>query len=208
MSKKSIPLQSGQKIGRLTVISLHHILPYKRKNGIIENMECYLCKCDCGNTKIVYKLNLGRDTNSCGCLKKTHGMSKTRIYRTRGDMVQRCYNEKEPSYKNYGARGIKMCDEWKKDFMAFYNWAINNGYKENLTIDRIDVNGNYEPNNCRWATVKEQGRNQRRNHIVEYNGEKHCIVEWAEKLGIKPDCIYSRFRRGWAVEKTLSTKVL
>ena len=175
----------GHKFGKLTVIK--NVGTNKRHNTL------WLCKCECGNNKIVArdKLITG-NTKSCGCLKKqhcsslhkTHSLSNTKIGYTWRGMKSRCYNPKNENYKNYGGRGIKVCDEWLNDFMNFYNWSINNGYKEDLSIDRINSDGNYEPNNCRWITWKEQTRNTRRNRMITYNNEAHCLAEWAEILGI------------------------
>ena len=175
----------GKKFGKLTVIK--NVGIDKKYNTL------WLCKCDCGNEKIVarYKLTIG-NTKSCGCLKKQHcsnlhkihGLSNTKIGYTWRGMKSRCYNPKNENYKNYGGRGIKVCDEWLNDFMNFYNWSINNGYKEDLSIDRINSDGNYEPNNCRWIPWKEQTRNTRRNRMITYNNETHCLAEWAEILGI------------------------
>lgn len=177
---------TGNKYGRLTAIKRVH------KDGF--NRVCWLCKCDCGNELIVTSDNLRNGhTKSCGCLKEetsrklltTHGLSETRMYKIYKDMKTRTTNKNCPEYKNYGGRGIKICDEWLSDFRKFYYWSINNGYKDELTIDRIDVNGNYEPSNCRWTTQKVQQNNRTNNHNITYNGETHTMKQWAERLGIK-----------------------
>ena len=177
---------TGNKYGRLTAIKRVH------KDGF--NRVCWLSKCDCGNELIVTSDNLRNGhTKSCGCLKEetsrklltTHGLSETRMYKIYKDMKTRTTNKNCPEYKNYGGRGIKICDEWLSDFRKFYYWSINNGYKDELTIDRIDVNGNYEPSNCRWTTQKVQQNNRTNNHNITYNGETHTMKQWAERLGIK-----------------------
>lgn len=129
----------------------------------------FLCQCDCGESKIVQMTHLkSGHTSSCGCLHKEtfsnykHGLKHHRIHVIWRGIRQRCLNPNNGRYNDYGGRGIKICNEWEKDFMAFYNWAIQNGYSAQLTIDRINVNGNYEPSNCRWATNSEQQSNKRR----------------------------------------------
>lgn len=210
---KSTPLKSGQKFGRLTIISLHHIsnkFDGKRKRV----RYYYLCKCECGKEKVILKDNLGRLTNSCGCISKQlakkrllkHGLCNTRLYDIWESMKQRCFYENSISYRNYGGRGITVCDEWKQSFIAFYKWATSNGYQENLTIDRINLDGDYEPTNCRFITMKEQGRNKRNNRVIEYRGESHCISEWAEKMKIKKTTLYQRLKNGWDVEKAFKYK--
>ena len=201
----------GQKFGRLTVLTK------------IENDKKYtqwLCLCDCGNTIIAEGQNLKRGlTTSCGCFRKElmsnlgkknkkYNMemgSISRIMNIWNGIKQRCNNKNNKSYKNYGGNGITICNEWANNFETFYNWSIRNGYKNDLTIDRIDVNGDYEPSNCRWATIKEQERNKRTNHNIYFNGETHCIVEWAEILGVNKNTIFTRINRGWSIKRTLTT---
>lgn len=121
-------------------------------------------------------------------------------------MKQRCYNSNTIRYKNYGGRGVTVCDEWKNDFTAFYNWAMANGYKNELTLDRIDVNGNYEPSNCRWATPKEQSNNKTNNVKIEISGVTHTMSEWAEISGVSMSTISARIKRyGWSAEKAIMT---
>lgn len=153
---------TGQRFGKLKVIEKVD----KDKYGHTR----WLCECDCGNKKIISGKSLRNGhTQSCGCYHKKqisklnlkHGKSNLRIHKIWSNIKQRCFNENNLRYQYYGARGITICNEWKDDFMSFYNWAMMNGYKDNLSIDRIDVNGNYEPSNCRWATQSEQNANTR-----------------------------------------------
>ncbi len=203
---------TNQKFGRLTVI--------KREENDIRNCAQWLCKCDCGNTIIVSGNHLRTShTRSCGCLQKEvcsnikhsqkHGMSHTRIYKIWSGIKRRTNPNsiyKTTTYRNYIGRNIKMYDEWKNDFKKFYDWAMANGYQDNLTIDRIDVNGNYEPSNCRWTTMKIQQNNRRNNVVIEYNNEKHTVSEWNEIMKFPPKLLYNRIRRGWNLKKALTTK--
>lgn len=193
---------TGQKFGRLTAIKLHHMEP--RKNGKVR--PCWLFKCDCGKTVVARKENvMNGHTSSCGCLHKEsitrHGFSNTRLFDILHGMKQRCFNKKLKCYKNYGGRGITLCDDWLSNPDSFYKWAIKSGYKDNLTIDRIDNNGNYCPENCRWVTRLEQNRNLRKNRLITYKGETRCLSEWASLYHLQKSTLKGRLDRGWSVEE-------
>lgn len=137
-----------------------------------------------------------------------HGFKHTRIYNVWAGIKARCYNPNNKSYKDYGGRGIIMCDEWKNGFINFKNWAISNGYNDNLTIDRINVNGDYEPSNCRWATKKEQCNNRTTNKFITYKNEIHTLAEWSEIVGIKYKCLHKRIKYfNWSIEKAFNTPI-
>ncbi len=134
-------------------------------------------------------------------------ITKRTIHRTWRNMIWRCYRKEHISYKYYGERGITVCDEWLNDFQSFYDWALSSGYSKNLTLDRIDNDGNYEPSNCRWATAKEQANNTRANHLVTCNGETKTISEWAELLGITHQALSDRLNsKSWTIEDALTVK--
>lgn len=212
MGKKIIDI-TGLRYGRLVVLELYgrHVSPNGTKK------TTWLCKCDCGKEIVVTSNDLrSGHTRSCGCLKvdtnhevpTTHGKHNTRLYNIWANIKQRCNNPNATGYSTYGGRGISMCDEWSNSFEAFYEWAMANGYRDDLSIDRIDCNGNYEPENCRWATQKQQCNNLRKNRRLEYNGEVHTVSEWAEIVGIKPRTLHCRiFRYGWDIERAFTTKV-
>ena len=196
---------TGQKFGRLTALyKLHN--NHKEKNY-------YLCVCDCGNLKEIRGTSLtSGDTKSCGCLRKEkitkHGLYNTRLHSIWNSMINRCYNKNRKSYLNYGERGITMCEEWRKDFMVFYDWAMNNGYKDNLTIDRIDIDGDYEPDNCRWVDYKTQARNKTNNRYYTIDGETHCLMEWCEMLNISYSKVIKRLDIcNWSIEKALELRI-
>ena len=182
----------GKIFGKLKVLSE---LDERAKGG----GKQYLCKCECGNTTIVRSDHLkSGHTTSCGCNKimiTSHKKSQSNLYRRWDKIKQRCYNKNSKNYKNYGARGIKMCDEWLYNFMAFYNWAISNGYRNTLTIDRIDCNGNYEPNNCRWVDYTTQNNNRRNTVYLTCNGKTQSVMEWCRELNLNPSTVYYRVKR-------------
>lgn len=200
----------GSKYGRLTIVS------YDTKKGSSHYVNC---KCECGNTKSIRLSRLkSGETKSCGCIRKElfqvnrqgniiHGQSDTRLHSIYRSMKARCYKEHHRSYSHYGGRGIKICDEWLDDFMNFYNWAYDNGYDDTLTIDRIDNNGNYEPNNCRWITEAEQHNNTSRNINITYNGETKTLKQWSEIKGINYSTLVNRYKRGWSVKDMLTKPV-
>ena len=196
---------SGQKFGRLTALYRLHNTKGRTK---------WLCVCECGNLTEVATNNLtNRHTKSCDCLRKEkahkhdktkHGKSNTRLYYIWHNMKNRCCNKNTYNYKYYGERGIVVCDEWLNDFQTFYNWAYENDYNDKLTIDRINVNGNYEPSNCKWSTAKQQARNRRDNKNYTINGETHCLKEWCEILGLNYNTVQTRIcTRGWPIERAL-----
>lgn len=200
---------SGKRFGRWTVIERVY------QEGMTGTL--FKCECDCGNTGVVSSSTLLKGkSKSCGCYQKiydaesnkTHGMSGTRIWRIWSCMKARCNNEKDTTYQYYGARGIKVCDDWNNSFESFHEWSVDNGYNENLTLDRIDVDGNYEPENCRWITMKEQGSNRRNNVLYELNGQKKTLPQWGEEYGIDYRKVYRRmYYSKWDLEKALTTPI-
>lgn len=135
-----------------------------------------------------------------------HGKKKTRLYRIWSNVKTRCYNVNDPHYKRWGGKGVKMCEDWKTSFLSFYNWAMANGYTDELTIDRINFNGNYEPSNCRWVTIAEQNRNKSDTILITYNGETKTAAQWAHDLNLGHDTVRQRYHKGWTPEQCLFGK--
>lgn len=188
---------TGKKFGHLTAIRVNHISKGRH--------EHWLFRCDCGKEKVISKYSVvsGKQT-SCGCQREKHGCCNERIYSIWHTMKQRCQNKNNTNYERYGWRGIKVCDEWES-FEPFRDWAFSNGYNDTLTIDRIDNNGNYCPENCRWATRYEQDRNKRSSKFVQIGNETKCICDWAKHFCIGSNTVYDRIKRGWSIEKALTT---
>ena len=192
----------GKRYGRLTVINIDE----SKKGG--RQGYYYICKCDCGNTVSVRGNTLGKNTNSCGCLKKeqdkknlgryTTGQSHSKLACIWYHMRSRCNNKRDTNYLRYGARGIRVCQEWDEDFLTFKEWADKNGYEEGLTIDRIDPNGNYEPCNCRWLTLSKQQNNKRVTLWVLHNGEYKSLKEAynEEKPSVSYQTAKTRYHKG------------
>lgn len=166
----------------------------------------WLCVCECGNLKEVRRQDLKRGyVKSCGCsrVKYTHQQSK--LYRLWSGIKSRCCNEKCENYKHYGARGIKMCDEWLNNFQAFHDWAMNNNYREGLQIDRVDNNKNYSPDNCHFVTPKENSNNRRNTIYVALNNINKPLSEWCEILNLNYCTVYKRiYNYNWSIEKALN----
>lgn len=195
---------TGQRFGKLTVLSFAGL----GKRGL----ALWNCKCDCGNEITVYGIYMRNgSTKSCGCLaidvlksrSKTHGMSKTRLYGIWNGIKSRCNNPRRKKYPDYGGRGIKVCEKWEKSFEAFRDWSMANGYADDLTIDRIDINGDYCPDNCRWVTTQQQANNRRSNIHLTYHGETHNLTEWSSITGIPMATIRRRIELGWSHEEAL-----
>lgn len=203
---------SGKRFGLLTVLS---------RGESVRGKAVWICKCDCGNEVSVngYKLRVG-ETRSCGCLRKEtlskmtkkHGFTKSHLYKTWTNIKTRCHNPLCSEYERYGGRGITICKEWE-NFEAFMDWAIKNGYSEEcyiggrhkLSIDRINNDGNYCPENCRWITQKEQARNKSNNRFLEYRGKVYCLSELAEISTVTVDTLRQRLKKGFSVEEAVDT---
>ena len=212
MSRREYDL-TGKKFGRLT--AQQKIGLNKHKNVLWE------CKCDCGNITITTAHQLVSGLcKSCGCLQrekaanigersKVHGDSGTHLYGIWAGMKRRCYNPKTIHYKDYGGRGIQVCTEWH-DYSNFKEWAINNGYEDGkrLSIERINVNGNYEPSNCCWLPLKHQARNTRCSRHIVYRGKSYSLSEVAEITGISMRTIQGRYDRGWSPEQIVETPLM
>lgn len=196
----------GKRFGRLTVIA-------EGKKIVNCRQATWICRCDCGTVTGPIRGNILRrgDSHSCGCLKieklidrsTKHGKCHTRIYHIWAGMKERCYNPDAPKYSRYGGRGINICEEWINSFDAFYDWAMANGYSDNLTIDRIDNDGNYCPENCRWSTNEDQCNNRKHHILLEINGETKTVAQWAKESGVKYSTIYARHIRGLTGESLI-----
>ena len=209
------PKWIGQKFNRLTIIAFE-IVPRTQYT-----MTKWIVRCDCGTLKSVAPNRvLDGNTKSCGCLKseqtiaynrqtkKKHGGRNERLYTIWHNMKQRCYGKTYKDYPNWGGRGIRVCDEWKDDYVAFRTWALENGYEQKLSLDRIDVNGDYSPANCRWADWRTQAINRTTSLNFEVNGQIKNLTELAEEYGIKYTTLYQRVHcYGWDIEKSLKTPI-
>jgi hypothetical protein len=201
---------TGKRFGRLVVVKYSHA----------KDAAFWLCQCDCGNTSVVRSaiLNDG-SAKSCGCGSREAAVANAAAASLRrklpfknaeklkdlyGNMLARCYDKRNKRYANYDGRGVRVCDEWLNDRMSFYHWANDNGHAVGLQLDRIDVNGNYEPSNCRFADGITQANNTTRNRFLEYHGVRMTVANWTRILGAAPRSIQSRIDKGWSVERALT----
>lgn len=191
---------TGMRFGRLEVI---------RRCGEHKDGVWWLCRCDCGNIKEIRSQSLRNGvTKSCGCWHrdrlKIHGLYYTRLHRIYRGMIDRCYQERHIDREWYKANNITVCDEWRHDFVCFYNWAMSHGYDDTLTLDRIDNTKGYCPENCRFATPKQQANNRRSNLLFEKDGVVHTLKEWTEQFGLNYHTVYCRIRRGVPFEDAIA----
>lgn len=193
----------GQRYGRLVVIEVP-------TNKATDEHRKVVCRCDCGNVKEIALSHLRTGSSrSCGCgvskaairRNTTHGDSGTRLHNIWLGMRRRCFNKNE---SRYGGRGITVRSEWS-DYLCFKKWSISNGYRDDLTLDRIDTNGNYSPSNCRWIVFKEQARNRTNNRLITINGQNKLMTDWLKVSPVTPTTVYDRLRKGWSVEDALFT---
>lgn len=192
-------------------MTFNRLYVIKRVSNDKSGRARWLCKCECGTIKVILgKHLLSRKVQSCGCLQKErvtkHKMSNSRLYSIYRGMKDRCYNQNMPEYHNYGGRGITICDEWLNDPSAFFKWSLENGYSDDLTIDRKDNDKGYSPENCRWSTFVEQQNNKSNNTLLTKDGETHTIAEWSRILNISASTISTRLSKGYSDEEALRTE--
>lgn len=203
---------SGTRYGRWTV--LYEGTPVIREGN--RRIRKWVCRCDCGTEREVFEKSLKSGASeSCGCyhselmhevgkVNTTHGMTNTRLYRIYKHMRRRCSDPKDIRYERYGGRGIRVCDEWST-FEPFAEWALSNGYDDSLSIDRIDTNGDYTPDNCKWSTNSEQAVNRSTTCLIEYNGKTQSISQWADEIGMPYKKLWKRIHSGWTPERAFNS---
>ena len=202
----------GTKSGKLVAISM-----FQKRTSRGQMVDCFKCKCECGGEATPTAANFASgNSSSCGCKAKAaavsralamakHNMSHTPEHRAWSGMIERCFNWKNKDFKNWGGRGITVCDEWRKDFLRFYQY-IGPRPAVGYSVDRINVDGNYEPGNVKWSTSREQQRNRRNNRLLTINGDTATFKEWCDRHGLKDDCVRRRIKSyGWSIEKALTT---
>ena len=204
---RATKIKIGEKFNNLTVLDIRSVV--RGKTSPRKEIQL-LCKCGfCGSEKWYPKSNVvNGKTKSCGCSKSKvkHGDWHTRLYGIWSGMKRRCYVTTCKMYQYYGARGVKVCDQWKNDYLTFKEWALTHGYTDSLTIDRIDADGDYCPENCRWSTYLTQENNRRNNHYVGYQGVTYTVSELARKVGISSNMLNGRLRKGEPLETAVECR--
>ena len=211
-SERSLKDITNKRIGKLIVLG--------RTPHVPDHRFSWICLCDCGKM-VLYTTAELRRCRSCGCsheesrqkrfseYRAVHGNPKDRLYHVWTGMRNRCQNPKNPEYQNYGGRGITVCEEWENSYPAFRDWAYATGYDKDAptgqcTLDRIDVNGNYEPSNCRWVDLNTQANNRRRCRIYEIDGVSRSLGDWCKKYGVSRNLVYNRLQLGWDIQRALT----
>lgn len=199
---------TGQRFGRLVVVRATN---ERGPDGSV----IWECRCECGNTCITSSNQLTRKNHSrkrsCGCLQvemhrtRSHGESGSILFHKWTGMKDRCYNANAKNYEYYGGRGIAICEEWRTSYEAFRDWANSNGYKDGLSLDRIDPDKDYSPDNCRWITMSAQQGNKRSNIMIVMDGQERTLAEWCQVLDLPYKTIHARIKRGWEPTKALTT---
>lgn len=205
--KPRLNIKSGDKYGKFTVLS--DTEPYRLPSGQIN--RAVLCECECGNIKTVRVAHLTRGRiSSCGCIQgERHGECKSLLYNVWRGMKNRCHCQSYPEWHLYGGKGVEVCREWRSSFLTFKEWCNSNGWKHGLHIDRIDSNGNYEPDNCRFVTPVENSRNRSVTIMATYRGETRSLIDILERIGMANDyeTIRARIKRGWADQAAIDTPI-
>jgi len=205
-------VQIGKRFDKVEVIGAPFYV--RILTGAKKRFQHVVCRCDCGHVFTASVQNLKRQHyKSCGCEKRNnignavrkHGLTGTKLYSIWAGIKRRCFNEHENSYKDYGARGISVCEEWRDNPAAFVLWAMTNGYQDGLEIDRINNDGNYDPINCRFVSKKQNTRNRRTTRHLTAMGRTQSMSAWCEELGVKSHFIATRLRRGWSEEEAIVT---
>lgn len=194
----------GKKVGKITIVE--YLGKIKKEKG--DNHRFWLGKCECGKNIYLRQTDILKETRKscpkCNRSSYKHGMTNTRLFHIWQNMRGRCYCKTNYDYKDYGNRGIKICDEWEYEFLNFYNWAINNGYSDELTLDRIDNEKDYCPENCRWSTAKFQSNHKTNNVYYTFKRKTQTSKQWCDEYGISQTTFIDRLKRGWTLEQALT----
>lgn len=196
----------GKTYGTFKIAAYNGLRRLNERHSIgIYHIVCMKCGQEYDRPLYYVRKNAGYGCIKCRKTTQTHGDSRTRLYGIWCNMKDRCYRPGNGAYERYGGRGILLCDEWVNDYSSFKSWSISHGYAANLSIDRIDNDMGYGPDNCRWVTSKEQCYNRRSNHLITANGKTQTILQWCKELGVSKSTVYNRLRLGWSEERAVTT---